>query len=252
MVHCGRLPTEQELHAYYDGYPVASLSPITIKRYDELLDRFAPWRRTGRLIDVGCGAGYFLDRAAAKAWAVTGTEYGGIPLATARAKGHAIIEGPLNPADHPGAPFDVACSFEVIEHVTNPADELARMAQVVRPGGLIYVTTPNYRSVGHWLAGGRWSVVNYPEHLNYFTPATLKCLARQQGLRIAWVETTGVMIKRLAQAGSGAASAAQREEAVRQAFEGRWHMRMAKRSINGALTLLGLGDSLKAAFIKPG
>ena len=73
LVYTGWEPTEQELMDYYAHYPApAAISPITIQRYDELLMRFAPYRKTGRLFEVGCGAGHFLERARSHGWEVQG------------------------------------------------------------------------------------------------------------------------------------------------------------------------------------
>ena len=253
MVHVAKEPTVSELQAYYGLYPVHSdVSPITLKRYDELLDRFERWRKHGRILDVGCGAGNFLERAALRGWEVHGTEYGARALEACRAKGIRIIEGPLDPANYPVGHFDVTCSFEVIEHVTHPAAELGHMASVTRPGGLLYVTTPNYRCVGRWMAGTDWSVVNYPEHLNYFTPRTLKRLARAHGLSTAWMKTTGIDLIRL-RARHGMAQAERDQvrsgqEDMRERMETRPMLRLAKATLNQMLTILGIGDHMKAAF----
>lgn len=54
------IPTPEELEKHYEGYGRNDyLSPITIKRYEELLDEMEPFRKTNKLLDVGCGIGYF-------------------------------------------------------------------------------------------------------------------------------------------------------------------------------------------------
>lgn len=255
MVHTAQEPTTDELQAYYGSYPVhADVSPITLKRYDELLDRFERWRHHGRILDVGCGAGNFLERAALRGWEVHGTEYGARALEACRAKGISIIEGPLDPANYPPGHFDVTCSFEVIEHVTHPLPELGRLTQVTRPGGLLYVTTPNFRCVGRWMAGPHWSVVNYPEHLNYFTPRTLKRLAKGHGLRTAWVKTTGIDFIRLRARHDMARAERDQvrggQEDLRERLETRPFLRFAKAALNIVLSVLGIGDHMKAAFVR--
>jgi 2-polyprenyl-3-methyl-5-hydroxy-6-metoxy-1,4-benzoquinol methylase len=255
MVHVAVEPTSDELHAYYGDYPVHSdVSPITLKRYDELLQRFERYRAHGRILDVGCGAGNFLERAIRAGWEAHGTEYGTNALATCRSKGINILEGELNPANYPEGHFDVVCSFEVIEHVTHPARELERMTRIARPGGLLYITTPNYNGLGRLLAREQWSVVNYPEHLNYFTPRTLKRIAKEHGLRSAWMKTTGVDLIRLRVRRSMATPQRQtvrnNQEDLRQQLETKPVLRFAKSLLNGVLTLLGRGDHMKAAFTR--
>lgn len=255
LVFIGIEPTAEELSAYYRNYPAhGELPPVTIKRFNELLDRFEAYRRTGRMIDVGCGAGHFLQLAAGRGWTVSGTEFGVKTVAACRAKGIDIIEGPLDPRNYEAGSFDVVCSFEVVEHLVVPAQEWEHMAALLRPGGLLYATTPNYRCVSHFLAGGQWSVVSYPEHLNYFTPRTLHALAKSKGLRKKWIVTTGVIPKRLFSSRSSTAKQRQRisgsQEVLRTRIEGSRILRWAKASVNGVLDLFKVGDSMKGGFEK--
>ena len=76
FVFSKKIPSQQELIDHYDGYGRNDyLSPITIKRYNELLDKFEKFKKTGKILDVGCGIGYFLEIAKQRGWEVYGTEY---------------------------------------------------------------------------------------------------------------------------------------------------------------------------------
>lgn len=257
MVHTSLEPTIEELSAFYSSYPASDrLSPITAKRYHELLDRFEPYRKSGRLIDVGCGAGLFLEVAASRGWEVHGTEFGKRPVLACRARGIPVIEGALDPANYPAGHFDVVCSFEVAEHLVDPASEFRRMAEILRPGGLLYVTTPNFNCLARRMAPKHWNVVNYPEHLSYFTPRTLSRMAREQGFQQRWLTTTGFSVYRwLTRGGTeqpkDKVEAREAQEDLRERLETRWHLNLAKRSLNGILNVLKLGDSMKAGFTKP-
>lgn len=254
FVYCLQDPSVEELRAFYRGYPVRDvLSPVTALRFDELLDRFEPYRMNGRLIDVGCGAGLFLERAALRGWEVFGTEYGDRAVAACNARGIRIIEGPLEPSHYGDDHFDVVCSFEVIEHLAHPRPEIARMARILRPGGLLYVTTPNFNSVGRLFSGSSWSIVNYPEHLSYFTPRTLRRLAGTTGLRQQWLLTTGIHLWRLRSAlpSSPVPSGNPQDDVMRERIESSAWLKFAKAFVNGVLNLFKVGDSMKAGFRKP-
>jgi SAM-dependent methyltransferase len=114
------------------------------------------WPVTGPLLDVGSGVGGNLPVLGA-AYDVVGAE---ISLSAAR---QAAALGTVVVADGAGLPFSAA-SFggavctEVLEHVDDPAAVFAEVARVLRPGGLFYVTTPNYSNVAglhKWLADRR-------------------------------------------------------------------------------------------------
>ncbi len=76
LVFGEKKPTAEELTAHYSNYPrYQSLSPITEKRYNEILDKFEPYRKNNNLIDLGCSNGLFLECAKKRGWNVYGTEY---------------------------------------------------------------------------------------------------------------------------------------------------------------------------------
>lgn len=252
----GRIPTEAELSGYYGTYPIKPPTGITLVRYQELLDRFEPYRMHGNLLDVGCGGGDFLSVARARGWNVFGTEYGDAFVASAAAKGATMHQGALNAANYPGTLFDVIVSFEVIEHLALPMDMLTQADRVLRPGGLLYITTPNYNALNRWLSGHGWDIVNYPEHLSYFTRSTLHRALSGLGLRRKEMTTTGFSITRLRTShrpdGRLNTLPPTDDEALRATLEGSAIMRSVKRLLNGTLDLLGRGDTLKATYTKPG
>lgn len=251
-----RIPTPAELAAYYGTYPIKPADPITRARYREVLGAFERERRTGRLLDVGCGSGDFLAEAAALGWAVHGTEYGDNFVAACRARGIAMHQGALRADAFGGSRFDVITSLEVIEHLTHPHELIAQMVELLRPGGLLYLTTPNYNSISRLLAGSGWDVVNYPEHVSYFTPRTMHRLLTGHGLRRERIRTTGVSITRIRTShrpdGRLRSLPYDDDQALRRAFEASPAMGMVKRLINGGLDLLKVGDTLKVTYRAPG
>jgi 2-polyprenyl-3-methyl-5-hydroxy-6-metoxy-1,4-benzoquinol methylase len=249
------IPTAEELENHYKGYGRNDyLSPITIKRYHELLDKMEPYRKTNRLIDVGCGIGYFLEVAKERGWEVYGTEFTDEAVEICQNKGISMHQGPLDPENYQGISFDIITSFEVIEHINNPIEELTHFYELLRKGGLVYVTTPNFNSLLRYRLKEKYNVIAYPEHLSYYTPKTLKKVFRNTGFKTQKIQSTGISLSRLKSSKGKTTEAPISEhstdEHLRNQAENKWYMKAAKNIVNSFLTFTGKGDSLKGWFIK--
>lgn len=256
-VYVDHVPSREQLDAYYGDYPIKEeLSPITAMRYDALLDGMDAFRRTGRLIEVGAGGGGFLGRAALRGWEVHGTEYGARTVEALRQRGFHMRQGPLDAAGYPPGSFDVLVSLEVIEHVIDPRHEVAQMHALLRPGGLLYITTPNFNALTRRFSGGKWTIVNYPEHLTLFTPSALDGLLRRTGFERIALHTTGASLSRFKEShhigDQKANEHAVDDERLRRSIERSMLLRGAKAAVNAALDLTRLGDTLKATYRKIG
>lgn len=255
FVFCQRIPTLQELEEHYEGYGRNDyLSPITIKRYNELLDEFEAYRSTNRILDVGCGIGYFLDEAKKRGWEVYGTEYTDEAVQICTQKGHSIEKGKLNPENYENGFFDVITSFEVLEHINNPQEEIQNFHSILRPGGLVYLTTPNFNSLLRYRLKSEYNVIVYPEHLSYYTPRTIHRLFKKSGFRKKKIQTTGYSRTRLktSQNKSDQAFISEQsdDEQMRNKIEGSSILQLAKKTVNFGLTVFGKGDSLKIRYEK--
>jgi 2-polyprenyl-3-methyl-5-hydroxy-6-metoxy-1,4-benzoquinol methylase len=250
LVFAARLPTDEELDRNYGSYSRADYdSPITRRRYGELLDGFERYRRTNRILDMGCGVGFFLEEAQRRGWEAHGSELEPRALEINRAKGLRCVQAPVAiDAFEPGS-FDVVTAFEVVEHLQDPLAEAAVIAHVLRPGGLLYCTTPNFASLSRRLLRERWSVVAYPEHLLYFTPSTLRGWLARFGFAPVKIRTTGLSLARLRRGVAPAALPRPRaEEQLRVRVEGSRALRAATRAANLALGAARAGDTIKGHF----
>ena len=253
MVFAARRPTQEELERYYAAYPrYENVPAVTRSRYRELLDTFAPYRRTNRILDIGCGVGTFLDEAKQAGWDTYGTEFAARALEIIRARGITAIQAPLKLDTFEPGFFDVISAFEVFEHVPDPRAESAVIAHALRPGGLLYCTTPNFNSASRRLLRGRWSVVSYPEHLCYFTPSTLKRWLSGSGFEAVSITSTGFSLTRLRESvtrtAGHAAPGACEDDRLREAIERSNSLRLVKNAVNTTLSALGAGDTLKGRF----
>lgn len=268
-----KVPTLRELMEHYEGYPRAAKvdSPISRRAREVWLDQFEPYRRTNRFLDVGCDIGLLLNQARGRGWETYGTEFTDEAVAICEANGHRLHKGLLRDADYEPESFDVVVYTEVIEHINNQREEFARVLELLRPGGLLYVTTPNFDSLSRRVLGDRWTVIDYPEHLVYFTPVTLRRFMASAGFEEVNLESSGVSVSRLlssfrqpaesvAAANDDAPRAAdtprlerdiRADELIRGAMANSAILGGAKTLVNRVLHHAALGDSIKAMFRKP-
>ncbi|MEN7549606.1 class I SAM-dependent methyltransferase [Rapidithrix thailandica] len=255
FVFAKKIPTQEELAVYYQGYGRDDyLSPVTIKRYNELLDTMEKYRKTNRILDVGCGVGYFLEVAKKRGWEVYGTEFTEKAVCICEQKGIAMQEGPLEVSHYEPESFDVLTSFEVIEHINNPKEEVAKFRCLLREGGLVYLTTPNFNSLLRYYLKDKYNVICYPEHLCYYTPKTIARLFKNSGFKKLSVHSTGISLTRFKTSKKISAekfvSQTSTDEQLRNKIETNKSLQLAKVMANQTLTLFGCGDSLKAFFVK--
>lgn len=81
--------------------------------------------------------------------------------------------------------FDLIIMSSLLEHEINPLPLLRRCFERLRPGGRIVIKVPNYGCVNRVVRGRRWCGFRWPDHVNYFTPRTLKAMGRRAGLEVA-------------------------------------------------------------------
>jgi SAM-dependent methyltransferase len=224
-----------------------------VQRYHELLDEFEKYRKTNRLIDVGCGLGFFLVEAAKRGWEVYGTEYSQAAVDACTAKGIRMKHGELKASDWPADHFDVVTSFEVIEHLNNPNKEMSQVSSILRQGGLFYATTPNFDALTRYWLKADYNVIVYPEHLSYFTVKTLDRLLTSHGFKKDKVLVTGISFTRIRQTCCNSEqkliSAESDDEKVRMQIEKRPWLQFVKRVLNDVLTVTRKGLSLKVYYV---
>jgi 2-polyprenyl-3-methyl-5-hydroxy-6-metoxy-1,4-benzoquinol methylase len=249
LVFADKRPSDARLAAHYGSYSRADYdSPITRKRYGELLGSFERYRQTNRILDVGCGIGFFLEEAQRRGWEAHGSELEERAVEIVRAKGLNCAQAPIRPDTFEPDSFDVVTAFEVVEHVSDPLAEASAIAAALRPGGLLYLTTPNFGSLSRRLLRGRWSVVGYPEHLTYFTPSTLSSWLARFGFVRVELTTTGISLARLRRGLPAVGSKRGSDEQLREQIEDSRLLQVAKRTAEAVLGATRTGDTTKARF----
>lgn len=129
----------------------------------------APRPGADRLLDIGCGSGDFLRRAEFLGWSAEGVDVDSEAVSVARASGLKATVGSVEAFETVRDAYDVVTCNHVIEHVHKPLGLLRGIHRILKPGGLLWIATPNIDSVGHRLFGSSWRGLEVPRHLAIFS-----------------------------------------------------------------------------------
>jgi 2-polyprenyl-3-methyl-5-hydroxy-6-metoxy-1,4-benzoquinol methylase len=141
--------------------------------------------RKGRLLDVGCALGDFIEVARELGWDAEGIEISAYAAAQARARGLRVPTGTLEDVVLPERAYDVVTLYDVIEHLTDPVRTLQRVRGLLRPDGVVHVVTPNVGGLQARLLGPRWYHYKPGEHIYLFSPTTAREAIERAGL--GWI-----------------------------------------------------------------
>ena len=157
LVFVDPVPAAKTLQEHYEGeyyheWIGAQRTP-RLAMWEARLDRLGKWAKGGRLLDVGCGEGTFLELARNRGWDVQGTELSRFAADYAsRVLGRKIFCGELAEARFRDGEFDAVTLWHVLEHVTDPARYLAEARRILMPKGILIVAVPNVNDLAMQMA----------------------------------------------------------------------------------------------------
>lgn len=255
FVFMQKIPQFYELEKIYSSYSYAEdafLPPLTVKSYETLLDEFEKFRLNNKILDVGCGRGWFLEIAKNRGWEVFGTEYSETAIKICENKGINIKKGFIDSSEFEGIDFDIITSFEVIEHISFPEEYVFHIHKLLRKNGLFYITTPNFNSIFRYYKKANYHIIEYPEHLSYFTKKTLTKLLKDKQFTKEKIYTSGISLVSFQNQEKAVCcnSAEHPDQKLRNLIEKNFLFSLAKVIVNFILKYTNLGVTIKSYFIK--
>lgn len=148
--------------------------------------------KKGKILDVGCGDGLFLYSLRKLGWQTLGVEINKAASQKARERGLDVLNCDLLEADLDNDFFDVVRMWSVLEHLHNPAQTLAEIYRILKPGGTLIVQVPNFNSLASRLFKENWSGLDVPRHLYQFSSHTLKRIIERNKLIVKKIYCSSV------------------------------------------------------------
>jgi len=181
---------ERIYFSYYEDNP--------IDRYQscagsfKIIKKYFPPGFKGRILDVGCGLGYFVEYLQNNGWDARGIEVSKYAADSAENKGLNVISGDFLKIEYPLNHFDCITMWDAIEHVPYPMRYVKQAYKLLKPGGMLIIQTPNIENLTLLLNKNMypWAPT---EHLFYFSIKTLRLLLEKNNYEIIEQKTFGNM-----------------------------------------------------------
>lgn len=171
-----------------------SASSMMHTRHLEILETYASHHS---LLDIGCGTGYFMNLARSRGWNTEGIDISAEALCYAR-RHYGLNVHNYRLSQLPKKTYDVITLWDVIEHLCNPLDTLSVIYRLLKPDGILAVSTPNVYGISTRLAGKRSSIFSTKDHLFYFSARTLRRLIEKTGFKVIKIMTETIYIRNIA------------------------------------------------------
>lgn len=191
-----------------------------------------------RILDVGCSRGQFVQAAVQLGFEAEGVEPAPRVAAAARGAGLKIHQGLLEEQHFAEASFDALTLFEVVEHLKDPRGLLNECRRVLKPGGILVISTGNTASWTAAIMKSRWDYFQIAKdggHISFFNPASLQRLAENCGFAVERIDTARVRFH-------------EREDTARWLYSA---TRVAAELLDLPARILGRGHDMLAYLRRP-
>jgi SAM-dependent methyltransferase len=150
-----------------------------------------PYKKDGKILDVGCGNGNHLEWFKSHGWEVYGVEINEEASNICRRKGIKIHNGILQDANFCDDFFDVVSLVQVLEHMPDPSESIKEISRILKPKGILLIGVPNFGCYDRKLFKKDWIPLEVPRHLYHFELKSLTCLLNNHGFDIQEIKAKG-------------------------------------------------------------
>ena len=179
--------------ADYDPYTKSrvTVSPAPALGWRGMARRFFDSRSTklpavepGRMLEIGCASGAYMQLMTDRGWDVQGLEPSSTAAEFSRARGFEVLNSDLESASLPAESFDMIVGWMVLEHLHNPVECLRKMHDWLRPDGWLVFSVPNAGSYELRLFRDAWFALQLPTHLFHYDRRTIETVLARSGWRL--------------------------------------------------------------------
>lgn len=175
--------------SYFDLY--RRRRKFRLKRGDTRLRQIELIKEPGRLLDIGCSLGYFVEAANSRGWQASGVEISEYASDEARKIGLDVKTGVLEDAGYCDGSFDCVTMWDVLEHVPDPTKHMNEINRILSPGGLVVIGTPNLDHSRFKAQREKWRHLKPAEHIFYFMKSSIIRLLDKAGFDFIYPPVVG-------------------------------------------------------------
>ena len=197
MVYVNPVLNEEKLHSFYkneESYTRVLMNEhqldMDAKKFNygmDIIERYLPQK--GRLLDIGCGPGTFLQIAKVRGWDVQGIEFNTWCIENTRKMNICVHDKPLKNSGFPEKFFKCVTLWTVLEHIMNPSELLSDIFKILSPGGILLILVPNLDSLANRILHEKSTTFSGDSHVNLFNAKSITRLLQDSGFAVKEYET---------------------------------------------------------------
>ncbi|MDR1983894.1 MAG: class I SAM-dependent methyltransferase [Prevotellaceae bacterium] len=143
-------------------------------------------KKNGKILDIGCGTGYFLNEAKRKGWETAGIEKNEQARKSATEHFNLFVKHETHIYEFPKDSFDVITLWHVLEHLEDLSEIMEKIYDLLLSDGIAVIALPNCSSYDARHYKTYWAGYDLPRHLWHFTPKTMELLAKKFNFNIVY------------------------------------------------------------------